>query len=302
MIQSDFATKVRWRMKFDKNEKFINLQDKLSVKEYARKYEVNSAKVYQITENPEELDFLNLPESYFIKANHGCEWNIICLKKRFYIFKNGSDLINEKGQFKESSELTDFELSQLEVIQKCKEWLSCKMSSKEWAYSFIKPKIFIEEYLTSNCSQSIQDFRFYVFNGCVKAINIGSPFFRKKEINAFFDTDWNLFHGTKEGDVSDEAIAKPGDLSEMLKIAKCLGNGLDFIRVDLYNSNRGILVGELTVYPNGGIFNSPSISKEFNKWLGEQWVISNKAERQMNSMFGVRLFERLKIKISNLIQ
>ncbi|MFT4941715.1 MAG: hypothetical protein ACI88A_004785, partial [Paraglaciecola sp.] len=63
MIQSDFATKVRWRMKFDKNEKFINLQDKLSVKEYANKYEVNSPKVYQITENPEELDFLNLPES-----------------------------------------------------------------------------------------------------------------------------------------------------------------------------------------------------------------------------------------------
>ena len=37
-----------------------------------------------------------------------------------------------------------------------------------------------------------------------------------------------------------------------MKIAEALSNGIDFIRVDLYEIKGRILFGELTNYPNGG--------------------------------------------------
>ena len=38
----------------------------------------------------------------------------------------------------------------------------------------------------------------------------------------------------------------------MLEIASALSDGLDFVRVDLYDVDGRIVVGELTPYPGGG--------------------------------------------------
>ena len=54
---------------------------------------------------------------------------------------------------------------------------------------------------------------------------------------------------------------------------KGLSELTDVTRIDLYNTTRGIILGEMTIYPEGGRPNSPSFDKVFNKWLGDQWTL-----------------------------
>lgn len=53
--------------------------------------------------------------------------------------------------------------------------------------------------------------------------------------------------------VSEEATAeKPDSFADLTCVASRLSEGMDFVRVDLYNLRQKIVVGELTVYPSGG--------------------------------------------------
>jgi hypothetical protein len=67
--------------------------------------------------------------------------------------------------------------------------------------------------------------------------------------------------------------AKPETFAEMLDTVGKLAHGLDFVRVDLYDTTRGVVLGEMTIYPLAGRFNSPTPDPKFNKWLGDQWEL-----------------------------
>ena len=49
-------------------------------------------------------------------------------------------------------------------------------------------------------------------------------------------------------------MERPRHLEEMIAIAKTLSQGMDLIRVDLYDSDRGVIFGEMTLTPSGCIF------------------------------------------------
>jgi hypothetical protein len=65
----------------------------------------------------------------------------------------------------------------------------------------------------------------------------------------------------------------------MIQVAQTMGKELDFVRVDLYNTSRGIVLGEMTVYPDGGVLVNPTGCPFFNVWLGAQWKINRKKIR-----------------------
>ncbi len=50
----------------------------------------------------------------------------------------------------------------------------------------------------------------------------------------------------------------PGNFREIVRTAEKLGKGLDYIRVDMYNTTKGIALGEMTIYPYGGGMNIPT--------------------------------------------
>jgi hypothetical protein len=60
-------------------------------------------------------------------------------------------------------------------------------------------------------------------------------------------------------------------LNEMIAAAERLGRGLDFVRVDLYHSTYGVMLGEITLYPESGVQNSPTACPHFNQWLSGFW-------------------------------
>ena len=45
--------------------------------------------------------------------------------------------------------------------------------------------------------------------------------------------------------------------------------------MDLYDTTRGIVAGEATVYPDAGKQDTPTACSVFNRWLGDQWQLSN---------------------------
>lgn len=94
------AAKIRWLMKYYPNPLLTLMQDKLAVKKYAAIRAVPSAEVLFVSQNPETIPFGDLPEKCFMKANHGCAWNILKYGERFLHF-------NSKSVFRKLSQKID---------------------------------------------------------------------------------------------------------------------------------------------------------------------------------------------------
>ncbi len=270
----DFSTKVKWRMKRQRNPLFVTLQDKYEVKKFAEERGVKTAPLLYVTETPELIPFDSLPANYMIKANHGCGWNIICLESDLYIFSNGRHFVDNYGRLVKTKSTERHKISRDETVKICKSWLQQTHITKEWAYQEIHPKIVIEELLKTDEDQIPDDCRLYTFDGKVKAISVGSPIYRRYNRNVFFTPDWTRIELTKYKEkLPDEIPSKPHNLEEMIRTAENLSCNLDFVRVDLYCAQQGIVLGEMTIYPESGSRLSPSGCPDFNKWLGNQWEI-----------------------------
>ncbi len=257
---------MRRRMKHDRNPLFVELQDKYKVKAYARERGVRTAETFHVTDKPETIPFDSLPDHYFIKANHGCGWNILCKDREFYFY---TPEINSA----ESDGMVKHKLTRQEVLRLCDSWLGTTYSKNQYAYKYIPPMIMVEEILVPKENQELQEYKFYAFNGVVKALNVRCLAYRLNHENIFLDTDWHEFK-LKIYKENPPGLfpEKPANFQEMMGIVEKLGKGLDFVRVDLYDAAGGVTLGEMTFYPYGGAPKTPTADPEFNQWLGNQWA------------------------------
>lgn len=83
-------------------------------------------------------------------------------------------------------------------------------------------------------------------------------------------------HGADFGEVAvgrphDPSIAVPGSLPRMVEAARHLSRavGLPFCRVDLYDTSRGIVLGEITRAPSGG---NERFVEAHDELLGRRWI------------------------------
>lgn len=179
----DMSWKIRWRMKHDRNPLFIVVQDKYRVKEYAKERGVKTAEMYHVTDNPETIPFDSLPDNYFIKANHGCKWNILCKDRELYLYSDGEDIVGRKNVSKNK-------ITREECVQICRTWLKTVYSRREWAYQHIVPMLMVEEVLFQQDGGELMDYRCFTFNGKVKAIYFDSATFSSNKQLTFVDPNW----------------------------------------------------------------------------------------------------------------
>jgi hypothetical protein len=268
----DFSTKVRWRMAHDRNPLFPILQDKVAVKRYAHERGVATPRMLFVTTDPATLPFDELPNSCFIKANHGCGWNILCEAGEFYYFGQGKGLIDANGKLLAEARHSSHYLSRDQVVGLCRKMLGIRFAAGEWAYQVIPPQILAEERLFPADGGELLDYRFFTFNGVVRVIGVGSASYRKNGENVFLTQDWQPIALTQYRErLPDPLPQRPSRLDEMIAAAERLGAGIDFVRVDLYDSTRGVMLGEITLYPEGGIPDSPTSCPIFNQWLASFW-------------------------------
>ncbi len=103
---------------------------------------------------------------------------------------------------------------------------------------------------------------------------MGSAALRRDGENVFLDPSWKQFKLTTYKEAVPASLPEmPGNLAAMIDTAQTLGEELDFARIDLYDTTQGIILGEITAYPEAGWPSTPTACPVFNKWLGDQWKL-----------------------------
>lgn len=243
-----FSEKILSRMLFDRDPKWTALSDKLRVRDYVER-KVGMRYLIPLLwtgYDPEEIPFDQLPMKFVIKTNHGCGYNVIVHDK------TKLDLLLTKAHLKD--------------------WLSenfCqdKYFGAEWAYKNIRPTIMVESFLDDDGRVPL-DYKFFCYQGKAKFLQMnfdrfGDPY------EKFFDRDFNpldFWNGTKQ---YPKRVPRPDNYEELIHLAEAVSEGIDFIRVDLYDLSNRIYVGELTCYPAGATV--PFVPRSYDFLFGENW-------------------------------
>ena len=232
------------------NPSITNCVDKYAVrKELSLKgMEHILPKLYGVYDDASQIDFEKLPDSFVIKCNHGCGYNVICKDKTKLNIQETKDLLNAwmmKDYWKDAC---------------------------EYQYRFIKKKIVVEEFLNGLNGDDVITYKFYCFNGKPKVVYVsfmGEDGEQDKYID-YFDMDFNHLnialkgHGNYPGKVK-----KSARFEEMREVAGKLAAPFPFVRIDLYEAENGIYFSEFTFIPTGGLmaFEPMSVLDEWGEWL-----------------------------------
>ena len=201
--------------------------------------------LYHVTTCPESIPFDDLPQSFVVKASHGSGW------VRIVLDKDGLD--------------------RQDLIANCSGWLSSNYHriTREKAYKSVLPRIMIEEFIDDGNTPAPIDYKFQVFHGRVELILVitGRYF---KPLHMYLDRDWQPV-GVSAGSYKAvlEAPARPPHLAQMIAAAEKLAHGIDFIRVDFYDTPDRFIFGELTSTPGSGLDRYTPDS--FDLYLGTLW-------------------------------
>jgi hypothetical protein len=108
----------------------------------------------------------------------------------------------------------------------------------------------VEEYISDGTGLTPTEYRFSVFNGSVRLISVPTGRFVDLRNTDYTPSgerrEMRPYAATIEG-----PAPRPPHLDEMIACAEKLGDGLDFLRADLFDAGK-VYFGELTIYPGAG--------------------------------------------------
>lgn len=242
-----YSEKIQKR-KFNLLSDYSILSDKYRVRKFVREKIGDSflISLIGVYDNPNEIDFSNLPNEFVIKTNFGSG------SKHIEIVKN-------KNLIKTNDIVKKFNLA---LKNKYKGSLL-----GENQYDLIDKKIIIEEFINNNGS-GLDDFKFHIFNSSDGFLQIDFDRFTNHKRNLydldFKRLDYDLCY--TGGDYHLPSILK---LNKMKDLAFQLSQGFDYVRVDLYLVKDQIFFGEMTFTPGNGFerFSKP----EADKLYGQMW-------------------------------
>jgi hypothetical protein len=233
-------------MLFDRNELLPLIADKLSVRDFV-KARVGSeilTTVYAVYDKETDIRLDDLPDRFVLKANHGSDFN--------YFVESVAD------------ENLDA------IIRSARKWLITNYGRRngQWAHKLICRKVFAEEYLEPG-GNHLANYKIFCFDGEPRYLKVsfGAP---SALTSRFFDLDWNTLEVVEgQPNYPPNLVPRPEYFVDMLEIARRLSRGFDFLRVDLYNIQRGIVFSELTNYPAGA--NHRFRPSEYDYRFGSYW-------------------------------
>lgn len=246
-----YSEKLQWLKIHDKNSFYTQLVDKLAVKDYISKIIGPQYLIKTIGsgwERAEQINWDTLPNRFVLKTTHGGGNTgvIICRDKSNFDKNYAIKLLNDS---------LDSDLYHI---------------SREWCYKNVKRQIIAEEYMEDEFGE-LRDYKFFCFDGVVKALFIATDRGNPNEPTKFdyFDRNFTHLNIINGHPMSIKPIDKPKNLDEMIRIAEKLSKKLPHVRVDLYDVNGRIYFGELTFYHHSGLCPMEPIEWDyrFGEWL-----------------------------------
>lgn len=250
-----FNEKLQFLKIHDRKPVYTLMADKYRAKFYIASIigEQNIVPSYGAWSKFDDIDFDSLPNQFVLKCNHDCGSVYICENKNDMSKKQLRKMFNRA--IKENYYFED----------------------REWPYKDIEPVIFAEKYLGNNDGCGLIDYKLMCFNGNAKCAftctnrNIG--------LNVtFFDMEWQRmpFERYYKADYSE--IPKPKNWEKMIEIAENLAKDTTFLRVDFFEVEGNLYVGELTFFPGGGmeVFDPPEWDLTLGDWLNiSEFLVQN---------------------------
>ena len=245
---SSIQDKINWLKLFDTTGAKTKCSDKIKLHEFCKETLGKDicVPIIKIYNNSSEIDWNELPNQFVIKCNHGSGMNII---------------VSDKSKLNKS-----------DAIAKLNKWMKTDFAFQngfELQYHGIERKIFIEEYKSDDSQKnSLYDYKIWCFNGEPKfyTINDGQGHgdilyytMSGEEMNPYMVSNKNTYK-------------KPNGFNQMVKYAKKLSSNFTFVRVDFYEINNEIYLGELTFTPGSGFFKYRDT--KYNKIFGDLLDIS----------------------------
>jgi hypothetical protein len=250
-VPRSYREKMQWRKVFDRNPRFVRLQDKLQSKEIVHEL-VPDQRMPAVLWSGDDADAIpldRLPPTFVLKTNHGSGFN----------------------------KLADgHTIAPAQLIDQARTFLKSRWGRmrREWAYTQIVPKLFVEEVLRTRSGQMPDEYSVTVMNGRPLFVTAqrqvgGAPFY------GYYTTDWVrlpvlIGAGRRDGD-----IERPRCLDHMLHTAAAVGRLVDMLRVDFYDVDGVDYFGECTVYSVSGLL--PIRPRNYDFDWGRQWDIGESA-------------------------
>lgn len=252
-----FNEKLQWLKFYNRRPEYVTMVDKLLVKEYV------SSKIGQehivptlgVWNRPEDINWDSLPNKFVLKTTNGGGGSgvVICHDKNSFDKKSAIFKLNKSLH-------TD--LYQL---------------NREWPYKNVSRRIIAEEYLSGE-NGSLNDYKFFCFNGKVKIFKVDFDRFSKHRAN-YYSKNGELM---PFGEIAcppdmNRAIELPTTLSAMISMAETISADTPFMRVDFYQNEGKAVFGEITFFPAAGLgkFTDEKWDYELGSWLSLSSIKSN---------------------------
>jgi hypothetical protein len=241
-----FNEKLQWLKLHDRHAEYTVMVDKLAVKDYIAKI-LGAEYVFDtigVWNQFDDIDFSKLPNQFVLKCTHDSGGLVICKNKETLDIGAARKRINhclKKNYF---------------------------YATIEYPYKDVPHRIIAEPLMVDESGSELKDYKFFCFNGEPKFFKV--DFGRTKVHHAnYYDLNWNFL---KFGEVvcpyvEDRHIEKPLHFDEMVDIARNLSANIPFVRIDLYNINGRIYLGEITFFPASGT--GPFYPEEWDYKIGQ---------------------------------
>lgn len=225
-----FTEKLQWEKLYYRNPVMTTCVDKIAVRDYLMKkgYGEYLMPVVGIFRSPDEINVKELPEKCILKASHGSSMHLV---------KQSNDV--------------DWKL--WKRIMRSWMKMNIYIEGREWPYKDVPAGIICEEFVEAKTENKLKDYKLFCFEGEPEFIQVDLELLKDHHIN-FYDSEWNLLPIRCQYPNSDAKVSKPINFEKMKEIARNLSKEFPHVRVDFYEYDDQLRIGELTFFDGSGFY------------------------------------------------
>lgn len=244
-----YSEKLQWLKLYYHNPLQTKLVDKYEVKKYVadligEEYVIPTLGVWNSVDG---INWEALPEQFVLKCTHDSGGLVIC---------------------KDKSKL-DYKEAQKKLRRSLKN--NYYYYGFEWPYKNVPPRVIAETYMEDKKTGELRDYKFFCFNGEVRALFIATDRQKPGEDVKFDFFDESFRHlPFKQGHENAAVLPScPVNFEKMKMLASVISKPFPHARVDFYEVDGRIYFGEITFFHHGGWtkFSPDEWDVIFGDWL-----------------------------------
>lgn len=223
-----YDEKIHWLIVNRLTSEHATYADKYLVRNYIEKcgYGDLLVPMQGVWEQPEDIDFAGLEYPCIFKTNNGSGSICYCRMSK------------------------DSEEERMKVLSKMKKALRLPIEKKncEYHYQFINPLIICEK-LLCDMDEQLTDYKLVCSKGEIFSILVCQ---NRNQGRDYYTLDWKHTEYTKKSKQSGYLVPPPKGLDKMIEAARILSKPFELARIDFYDIEGKVYVGEITMTPSAG--------------------------------------------------